>query len=310
MKTVDAARHHWVSIHSAFGIEENYLQNKHGDCPCCGGKDRYRYDNKNGTGSYFCSGCGAGDGFSLLMKFTGRPFADLAKEIDEIIGNVAKDTVPQRNAEHGNARARLTRIGKNLKTVDRASPVSAYLARRGLIPFAGEHLRYHPAMRYYERGKHVGTFPAMVAAYTSPEGAIESFHATHLTADGHKAPVSNVRKSMTPINGLNGCAIRLSPVTARIGLAEGIETALAVTKLFGVACWATGNAGLMEKFEPPAGVECVSIYADNDANFRGQRAAYTAANRLAESFQVEIFIPERIGTDYADELQLANECAA
>ena len=47
------------------------LKNQHGACPGCGGKDRFRFDNLNGDGSFICSQGGlgeiAGDGFELLI---------------------------------------------------------------------------------------------------------------------------------------------------------------------------------------------------------------------------------------------------
>jgi len=47
----------------------------------CGGKDRWRFDDRDGLGTYFCSNCGAGDGFTLLSKKTKMPFADIAFKI-------------------------------------------------------------------------------------------------------------------------------------------------------------------------------------------------------------------------------------
>lgn len=41
---------------------------KHGACPHCGGKDRFRFDNKNGRGTWFCNNCGHGDGLDLVKK--------------------------------------------------------------------------------------------------------------------------------------------------------------------------------------------------------------------------------------------------
>jgi putative DNA primase/helicase len=40
----------------------------------CGGKDRFRFDDKEGHGTWICTHCGAGDGFSLLMKVMGIDF--------------------------------------------------------------------------------------------------------------------------------------------------------------------------------------------------------------------------------------------
>jgi putative DNA primase/helicase len=66
--TVTRARGRWPEILSALGIGISFLKNKHGPCPLCGGKDRFRFDNKDRTGSYFCNQCGSGSGIVMLRK--------------------------------------------------------------------------------------------------------------------------------------------------------------------------------------------------------------------------------------------------
>lgn len=56
---------------------------RHGPCPICGGKDRFRFDDKAGRGTWFCSHCDphAGDGLSLLAAFIGKSVLETAKEL-------------------------------------------------------------------------------------------------------------------------------------------------------------------------------------------------------------------------------------
>ena len=35
----------------------------------CGGKDRFRFDNQNGRGTYICNQCGSGDGLELIKHY-------------------------------------------------------------------------------------------------------------------------------------------------------------------------------------------------------------------------------------------------
>ena len=56
--TIERARHRWREILPQLGIETRFLQNKHGPSPLCGGKDRFRFDDRDGTGSYYCNQCG------------------------------------------------------------------------------------------------------------------------------------------------------------------------------------------------------------------------------------------------------------
>ena len=80
-KTVDAARGKWAGILEALGVDPKYLRNVHGACPICGGKDRFRFDDKDGDGTFYCSGCGAGSGFTLLQRLHGWDWAKTANEI-------------------------------------------------------------------------------------------------------------------------------------------------------------------------------------------------------------------------------------
>jgi hypothetical protein len=58
LERVDA-QHRWLDILTALGVPAKFLRNWHGPCPMCGGKDRFRFDDKDGKGTFFCNGCGA-----------------------------------------------------------------------------------------------------------------------------------------------------------------------------------------------------------------------------------------------------------
>src|SRR3546814_10655271 len=49
-----------------------------------------------------------------------------------------------------------------------------------------------------------------------------------------------------------GSYVELSPPAEEMGVAEGIETALAVTRDFGIPCWSTISADGLKAFTPPA----------------------------------------------------------
>ena len=67
-----AAAGRWPALLVALGIADEYLRDRHGPCPGCGGTDRFRYDDRDGAGSWLCSAGGgaplAGDGFNLLAS--------------------------------------------------------------------------------------------------------------------------------------------------------------------------------------------------------------------------------------------------
>src|SRR3546814_17062167 len=75
------------SILPQFGISPSYLTGKQTPCPTCGGKDRFRFDNKDGRGTYYCNKCGPGDGVQLVVMKTGWPFRQAAEKIREVLPN-------------------------------------------------------------------------------------------------------------------------------------------------------------------------------------------------------------------------------
>jgi putative DNA primase/helicase len=299
VRTVAAGR--WRGILLGLGMDERTLSGKHGPCPLCGGRDRFRFDDKGGKGTYFCSGCGAGDGVRLAMGLTGQGFKETAQQIERLAG-VVQPLAGKAERTDGDKLAGLRRVWSESKPIQRDDEGFRYLAGRGLkLHDLPESVRLHPGLTYRdETGAIAGRFPAMVARVVSPDGQGVSLHRTYLQ-DGRKAPVASPKKLMQGLP-LPGAAIRLTAVSEVLGIAEGIETALAAFELFETPVWSGISAQGIESFEPPAGVREVIVFADHDENFAGQAAAYRAAHRLTlKGFEVEVVIPPERG-DWLDEL--------
>jgi putative DNA primase/helicase len=198
----------------------------------------------------------------------------------------------------------LTQVWEGSRPVTRGDPVWQYLNRRLGLEIVPADLRLHPGLRYTdEDGRDLGRFPAMVARIRYPDGAGASIHRTYLTEDGHKASVPQVKKIMAG-KPLNTGSVRLGAAVMTLGIAEGIETALAASQRFGVPVWAATNAVLLESWVPPDGVSRVLIAGDNDASFTGQAAAFSLARRLVrDGLAVEVHVPGQMGKDWADEGQ-------
>lgn len=80
-----AATGHWPDLLAAVGIDTP-RGGKHGPCPTCGGKDRFRLDDKGGRGTWICNQCGAGDGLALVGLVTGKPIKEAAELIAPLVG--------------------------------------------------------------------------------------------------------------------------------------------------------------------------------------------------------------------------------
>ncbi len=300
MKTIDAAVGKWPMILRAMGMDSHDLNGRHHPCPSTGeGKDCFRFSDHNGFGLYFCkcSPDGRKNGMDLLKCKTGREFGDLAKEIDQLIGNT------DRTIEKPNRHDPMPLL-KSVQSRSRkaALAVSSYLEGRGLI--CPPSLREIHNLEYWDDGQIIGKYSAMLGLVVDAKGDPQSWHVTYLQ-DGMKANVPNVRKVLPPVSSVSGCAIRLFPVAEHIGVAEGIETAIAAHMLHGLPVWSCMNKGGVASFVPPPEVKRVSIFGDNDASFGGQAAAYKLAERLTASKQkikATVYLPSEIG-DFCDVLR-------
>ena len=76
----------WPGIYTQFGIDVG--DGKHRACPFCGGKDRFRFDDKGGRGTAICGQCGAGDGFYWIQKILNIDFKMACEEVAKIVGTI------------------------------------------------------------------------------------------------------------------------------------------------------------------------------------------------------------------------------
>ena len=297
----DRAQGRWSGILPALGVGESFLTGKHGPCPLCGGKDRWRWDNREGRGTWICSKCGAGDGIALVMQKKGWEFREAAEQIEAVIGSVPVDP-PKRERSDRDKLDGMNKLWRSSKAVEINDPIGRYLFRRvGLVSFPSC-LRTAYNVRY--QSDCPSFHPAMIAMVTGPDGTPSTLHRTYLTDDGRKAAVREPRLWMPGIIA-KGAAIRLAPAGEALGIAEGIETALSASALFGVPCWAAGNAGMLAAWQPPAEAMRIIVFGDNDPNYAGQAAAYALAKRLESDRRVvEVQIPAEVDADWNDVHQL------
>ena len=97
----------WTSILSHLAIQVPSNPKRHGPCPACGGKDRFRFDNKDGRGTWYCNRCEthSGDGLRLVMKVRRCSFREALELVAGFLGLTAIDT---RKAATPKAKTRLT----------------------------------------------------------------------------------------------------------------------------------------------------------------------------------------------------------
>jgi putative DNA primase/helicase len=302
--TIEKAHGRWREIMRALGVSEEILNGKQQPCPMCGGKDRFVWDNKTGDGNYICRQCSAGKGVQFLMMLRGWDWKTAAGEVDRVIGNLPPEPIgPTFYTSQAANPASLRRLYNASDAIRKDDPVDRYLTARGLVGPWPRALRYIPHLKFHpDQSLH----PGMLAVFSDVNGKPATIHRTYLTDDGRKADIEPCRMFM-PGKIPEGGAVRLAPVAETLGIAEGIENAIAAMRMFNVPVWAATTEGLMEKWQPPSEVKHVMIFADHDRNFVGQAAAYRlAANLMRKArdreFIVEVMIPPKSGSDWNDVL--------
>ena len=295
----EKVRGRWAGIFAALGISirEN---GSHGPCPIpgCGGKDRMRWIDEDGSGSWFCnaghSGKKAGDGWELLMLCLGVDFKAAVEAVEGVIGKCEK--TPINNGKQYKPEL-LRQMYKDSKPLDGQCLGSLYLRKRGLTVIPPT-LRFLP--NCYEPSTQT-TMPALLATFSAPDSEALTLHRIYLKVGGYKADLENCKLTLTPKKPMAGGAVRLFPATDQVGVSEGVETAIAAHELYDLPVWATLSTSLMSAFQPPKGIKNVLIFSDADRNYSGQLAAYKLANKLSlAGYSVGVYLPAELGTDFLD----------
>lgn len=223
-ETKDSAQGHWREILGALGIEVPAAHNKHCACPGCGGSDRFRFDDKNGRGTFICSAGGgepiAGDGFRLLNHVHGWNFMESARRVADVLGidpQRSQDVVPTLSAQIEHRHTKVTRLlqeeqeaqekkaraKKSLdstlsgcRPIDQVPAVWKYLTQtRGIgerYLKAAQDILAHPGLPYFykasktARSQNLGNYPALIGVCRSLSGDVITLHRTYVSPDGKK----------------------------------------------------------------------------------------------------------------------------
>ena len=330
MDKIDLSRIDWYAILPRLGIDGQFIQNprRTGPCPLEAGegRTRFRFANTDGRGQWHCSQCGHGDGVRLVALVNGIGDAEAIRLIrsDGAIGERGRRCVPLRKQALKPAPDPV-RVKRSLQRAwDGAVAVEGTFAQRYLerrvpglqVAWLSDNLRAHGSMFHFdEQTRQQSRRPCLLARAVDAQGVPVTLHRMYLSHDGFKADVSvsQVKKQMTGVRGLDGDAIRLnSParVSRVLIVCEGIETGLALVTATGNrhAVWALLDAGNLAKARVPRDrFDTVIIAADRDPlNPRhgwrvGEHCAHKLQARLKdEGFATRIRVPSDDGTDFAD----------
>jgi hypothetical protein len=227
------------------------------------------------------------DGSFVVRSYAGDDFRDCRDHVKAVLGITDDKPRPMRLVapviDMDSLRKQSTAADIWARSIPIAGTLAeTYLHSRGLS-YGGEALRHHQGNRM------------MVARITDAvTGAPMGIHRTFLDRDGKRID----KKMLGPAGG---GVVRLSAdadVEYGLAVAEGIETALAAPFR---PVWACLSAGNLARFPVLSGIECLTIFADNDASGTGERDAFACAERWhAAGKEVEIRMLAEVGKDYAD----------
>ena len=175
------------------------------------------------------------------------------------------------------------------------SLAAGYLASRHIVSHSAQ-LRFHGHVQLGPTAD--ATYhPAMLAAVRDDAG-LQAVHRTFLDPAGGQARFDNAKRLLgNPGRG----AVRLGQPGRTLGLAEGIETALAASVIHGFPVWAVLGNERFGMIDLPSHVERLVLLADNDAG--GQRAVGLAQAGLPrDGLAIETLWPPVQYNDWADVL--------
>ncbi|WP_159212602.1 primase-like DNA-binding domain-containing protein [Klebsiella pneumoniae] len=298
--TVKQACGHWPRILPALGMK--VIKNRPQACPICGGdarSDRFRFDDQEGRGTWYCNRCGAGDGLKLVEKVFGISAPEAARKVNAVTGHlppVAPEVVAAAEAETEADRKAAAALAVRLLEKTRPATGNAYLTRKGFP--ARECLMLTASHKTGGVAYRAGD---VVVPLYDETGALVNLQ--FINAEGLKRTLKGgqVKGACHLIDGQKQAGKRL-------WIAEGYATALTVHHLTGetvmVALSSVNLLSLASLARQKHPACQIILAADRDLNGTGQNKA-TAAAQACEGV---VALPPVFG-DWNDALMLKGEDA-
>ncbi len=312
-------------------------------CPFHGEKSP-SFHCEDQKGRYHCFGCGvSGDHFKFLVELDGMTFPRAVETVADMAGlsmpkraeltpaEKAEFAKKQREREQRQAKFEADRKRDDERRTATAGGVwkdtvpipgtigEAYLNYRcpGLARhITGDTVRFHAGLPYPKQfGDKPGLHPCLIGRVVGVDGKGIAVWRIYL-AQGGQGKLSGVNPKLG-LGPAAGGAVRLGGMAKHIGLAEGIETAVAVRELGETKpIWAglstSGVSGLIlpdgvercTVFPDPDGAKVKTRYRHDGTKFIGQSPGYVAAGKLVERYPGRVTIaPAAVNDDYLELLQ-------
>ncbi|WP_370621739.1 primase-helicase zinc-binding domain-containing protein [Citrobacter portucalensis] len=277
----------------------------HGPCPHCGGKDRFRFDDKN-RGRWFCNGCGSGDGWDLLKLTFGWTDADALRELNAYLGgNLPQPVIqnPSPAEPEMTDEEKLAVLHQHMRLIreNHKTGTCFYLRSKGYGDHSVIQLTRTLEFPLPDDKKLIFTRGATILRLYDWTGEVVAIQGIYRTRAGEIYKRLLAGSSKSAQYGTHRVVGAFDP-TLPFVVSEGYATAFALGVMFpevnSLMALDAGNlrnvaARIRERY-PDARI---AIAADNDANGAGQRGALKARDMLGD---IEISWPEASGEDWDD----------
>jgi putative DNA primase/helicase len=266
--TVKAATGFWPQLLPALGISV-LAGGRHGACPACGGKDRFRFDNQDGRGTWLCNQCGAGDGLNLVEKALSISAKEAAMKVAGMLGTLPESAPVMHDEAADKSRAQADAAARAQALI--AAAVSrtdnAYLSAKGL--HGTQALTLGEALRCGGVSFAAGD---VLIPLTGEDGTAINVQLISAAGDKRTLPGGQVKGTYW----LAG-----EPDGKTLWLTEGYATGLTLHRLTGQAVYVALSANnlpaLAKRLRESYPGALMLIAADRDDNGTGQLKAEEAA---------------------------------
>jgi phage/plasmid primase-like uncharacterized protein len=288
-KAIEQFNGQWKNILESYGAKLPSGRH-HGPCPVCGGKDRFRFDDKNGRGTWFCSQCEpqSGGGLLLLSRYLGKPTIEVAKELigDDCFKSVAPKRTHQINDDEIR-KANIEQAKKGAAVLMDSSFMAdhEYMTNKGLTgkwPTNGEPI--------FSKGEIICTGELLlVPAYKNGE----LVNVQKITKDGIKRPLWG--------GDMAGVQHIIDGKTKSIAVVEGYATGITVNLMTGYKTYVSFNTGNLAAAVKQAKADHpdsrIIIFADHDEldETHNRRPGEYFANEAAAPFGAIVALPPELG---------------
>ncbi|WP_312055170.1 phage/plasmid primase, P4 family [Pantoea brenneri] len=258
---------------------------RHTSCPVCGGTDRFRFDDKEGRGTWICNQCGAGDGMELVKKALSLSLTEAAARVNGMTSTLPPvDNLPAASACEDNEAARAAAVKQAQQLVSTAQQATgnAYLSRKGWPEQSCMTLAkpQKVALTAYRAGD-------LLVPLHDTSGQLVNVQLINTTGEKRTLKSGKVK---------GACHIlSTGKPAARIWLTEGYATGLTVHNLTGDEVWVALSSvnllSLASLAREKHATQPLLIAADRDLNGDGQ----AKAKQAAKSSRAAVALPPVFG---------------